>query len=99
MKLNWAPQLPGATLPMPPLGTPSARTTTLPRCGPGGMDLHFVLPFLVLLAGELLVGAEACLALGDARPRRHLRPFQLAGQRLAAGRLLLLFVCQAGLLL
>ena len=78
----------------------SASITTSPRRGPGGMWISTRSSLTLLLLGEqLLVGAEARLRLGVAGPRAHLHPFELAGERAAAGGLLLLLDGEPGLLL
>src|SRR5439155_11804704 len=66
-----------------------------------GWDLHGQAfgAFLDFLGGELFVGTEAGLALGDAGARGHAGPFQLALQGLLAGVLLSFFLVEATFLL
>ena len=49
------------------------------------LEHQFILAFLVFLRCQFLVLVQTCLALGDTRARRHVCPFQLAYQGLAAG--------------
>jgi hypothetical protein len=64
--------------------------------GPRGSGSRWARAFSRLVLGEqLLVGREAGLALGLPRARGHAHPLELALERLARARLLLLLVLEA----
>ncbi len=77
-----------------------ASTTSVPRCGPGGIwsTIGLVAPFGVL-AGQLLVALEPGPVLGDAGAGRHPHPLELAGELLAPRAFLLFLEGQPRLLL